>query len=158
MDPSRQPVGGLYLGRFADPVYFLTQPINWEPNPGQPYSKVSVPTGFVTDLASIPRVFWSLLRPDGVYAYAAILHDYLYWFQTLPRENCDMIFKLAMQDFGIDTVTVTTIYEAVRKAGGPAWSDNARLRKTGEKRILKTFPDDPRIHWEAWKTDPAHFL
>src|SRR5262249_6063867 len=92
---GRAPVGGLYLGRFADPIYFLTQPITWKPNKGQEkYHEVTVPTGFVTDLASIPSSFWSLLRPDGLYAYAAILHDYLYWFQTRPREQCDMILKL----------------------------------------------------------------
>lgn len=39
---------------------------------------ISVPAGFVTDLATIPRIFWTLLPPDGKYAKAAIIHDYLY--------------------------------------------------------------------------------
>jgi hypothetical protein len=54
--------GALYLGRFADPIYFITKPISWKPNPGQErYNAVTVPVGFVTDFASIPRAFWSLL-------------------------------------------------------------------------------------------------
>jgi len=155
---GRAPAGGLYLGRFADPIYFLTQPITWMPNKGQErHHGVTAPKGFVTDLASIPRPFWSLLRPDGLYAYAAILHDYLYWFQTRPREECDMILKFGMEDFGVDKATVTIIYQAVRKGGGVAWADNARLRKSGESRILKNFPEDPRTRWDSWKKIRENF-
>ena len=84
---EQAPVGALYVGRFADPVYFLRESIGWKPNPPQQtaYEPVQVPVGFVTDFASIPRLFWSLLRPDGLYAYAAIIHDYLYWEQFLPE-------------------------------------------------------------------------
>ncbi|HEV8037226.1 MAG TPA: DUF1353 domain-containing protein [Bryobacteraceae bacterium] len=155
---ERAPVGALYLGRFADPIYFLTKPITWKPNEGQErYQEVSVPAGFVTDLASIPRVFWTLLRPDGRYAYSAIVHDYLYWFQTRPREESDTILKLGMKDFSIDVVTITAIYDAVRVGGGASWSGNERLRKAGEKRILKRFPDDPRTTWAEWKELPDNF-
>jgi hypothetical protein len=152
---SRQPVGGLFLGRFRDPIYYLTKPIAWEPNKGQEnHGKVSVPVGFVTDLASIPRVFWSMLRPDGDYAYPAIVHDYLYWFQTRSREESDTILKLGMEDFSIDSATIKTIYHAVRIGGAASWSENARLRNAGEKRILKRFPDDPRTNWADWKKLP----
>jgi hypothetical protein len=33
--------------------------------------------GFPTDLASVPRIFWALLPPHGVYEQAAVLHDWL---------------------------------------------------------------------------------
>ncbi|WP_250530524.1 DUF1353 domain-containing protein, partial [Caballeronia sp. ATUFL_F1_KS4A] len=60
----------LKMGRFRDHYYYLTGPISWHPgannDPGLP--TVIVPTGFVTDLASIPRIFWSVLPPDGDYA------------------------------------------------------------------------------------------
>lgn len=39
---------------------------------------IEVPAGLITDLATIPRIFWILLPPDGKYAKAAIIHDYLY--------------------------------------------------------------------------------
>src|SRR4051794_19430354 len=69
----------LYFGRFKEPIYFLTAPITWKPNPNQigKAEAVEAPAGFVTDLASVPRAFFSLLRPDDDYAYAAIIHDYL---------------------------------------------------------------------------------
>ena len=38
---------------------------------------ITVPTGFVTDLASVPRAMWWLIAPFDV-ARAAIIHDLLY--------------------------------------------------------------------------------
>ncbi len=107
---SKSPGGVLKLSRFREPIYFLLAPISWTPNPGQTGSEtVTAPTGFVTDLASIPAVFYSLLRPDGEYAYAAIIHDYLYWTQTRSRDEADDIFNLAMEDFEIGTIKRNTI-------------------------------------------------
>src|SRR5207244_11357945 len=111
---SKDPQGALYLGRFADPMYFLLKPIGWSPGQDQQqYAAVQAPAGFVSDLASIPRAFWSLLRPDGDYAYAAILHDYLYWEQSRSRQDSDMVLKLGMQDFSVKESAIEAIYEAV---------------------------------------------
>ena len=147
------PDGAMYLGRFADAMYFLTQPIGWQPNAGQAggHSPVRVPTGFVTDFASVPRIFWTWLPPDGLYAYAAVIHDYLYWEQSLSRSESDEILKLCMEDFQINTLVVAAIYRGVRLGGQSAWDQNARLKKKGEKRMLKTFPSDPTVRWGDWK-------
>lgn len=53
---------------------------------------IEVPVGFVTDLATVPRIFWSLLPPDGEYAKAAIIHDYLYHYPLRNRKESDLIF------------------------------------------------------------------
>ena len=37
----------------------------------------SVESGFVTDFASVPRIFWSVFPPFGRYTKAAVLHDRL---------------------------------------------------------------------------------
>lgn len=143
----------LYFGRFQDPMYFLLDEIGWQPSGTQKaFAPVTAPKGFVTDLASIPRAFWSALRPDGSYAYAAILHDYLYWFQPIPREDADLIFKYAMEDTGVNAAVVTTIHTAVRVGGDTAWNDNKALKAGGERRILVKYPDSPSITWEIWKT------
>ncbi len=142
----------LHLGRFADPIYFLLDPIEWLPNQGQNnVEKVVVPKGFVTDFASIPRLFWSILPPDGPYVYAAIIHDYLYWCQTGSREAADNTLRYAMGDFHVSQITITSIYSGVRAGGDAAWMENARLKKNGEKRILRSFPQDPTITWDKWK-------
>jgi hypothetical protein len=156
--PNRGEEGGLYLFRFADPIYVVTKPITWKPNPDQRgYQSVVVPFGFVSDLASVPQLFWDLLRPDGEYAYAAIIHDYLYWEQTCPRETADTIFKFVMVDFGIGRPTIEAIYRAVRCCGGPAWNKNQKDKRDGQRRILKKFPDKPQTRWEKWKDEPDVF-
>lgn len=150
--------GALYLGRFVEPIYFLLSSIEWKPNPGQEhFQAVRVPVGFVTDLASIPRVFFSLLRPDGEYTYPAIVHDYLYWTQTGTRESADQILKMGMEDFKVNKATIATIYNAVRAGGGSSWKNNAQLRKAGEKRVLKEFPSDPITRWADWKKTITNF-
>jgi hypothetical protein len=158
MSASKAPAGTLFLSRFKDPIYFLLKPITWKPNPGQEsLPEVHVPKGFVTDLTSVPRAFWTLLRPDGDYTYAAIIHDFLYWTQDLSRPNADLVFDFAMQDFGIEPAVSATIYHAVRLAGQSAWDQNAADKSRGERRILKRYPPDPRITWAEWKKRPDVF-
>jgi hypothetical protein len=156
-ETERGAVGTLHVSRFADPVYYLTKTIEWVPNPGQPHQAVKVPVGFVTDFASIPRIFWAALRPDGKYTYSAIVHDYLYWTQTRPREEADEIMKFGMEDFKVGSLELGAIYGAVRILGGFAWDSNAELRKKGERRILKKVPDSPTITWGEWKNTPGVF-
>ena len=152
-------VKDLHLGRFADPMYFLREPIGWIPNKGQePLPTIDVPTGFVTDFASIPRFFWTALPKDGVYTYPAIIHDFLYWNQSTSRASADLIFKHAMEDFEIGVLTIQTVYQGVRLGGAKAWANNAKLKKTGERRILKTLPTDPKQTWEKFKKQSSVFL
>lgn len=37
---------------------------------------IKIPDGFQTDLATVPRIFWAILPPNGVYERAAVLHDF----------------------------------------------------------------------------------
>ena len=75
---------------------------------------ITVPTGFITDLASTPRLLWNVIAPFDV-ARAAIVHDLLYksirqyrWKKGLIEEDkeliknakvaADKVFHLAMKD------------------------------------------------------------
>ena len=74
---------------------------------------IKVPTGFVTDLASVPRALWWAIAPFDV-ARAAIIHDLLYksirqyrWKMKDKEDKelikqakiaSDKVFKLAMKD------------------------------------------------------------
>ncbi|MFO1219650.1 MAG: DUF1353 domain-containing protein [Burkholderiaceae bacterium] len=149
--------GALHLGRFADRTYFTTKEIGWSPSGKQKsLPSVTVPAGFVTDLASIPRVFWSILPPDGRYTFPAIVHDYLYWTRTLKdREDADLVLKYGMEDMSVRALTVTAIHQAVRLGGGGPWDGNAALRKGGEKRLLVKYPDDPKTTWAEHKKRPG---
>ena len=145
--------GPLWVSRFRDPVYFLLRPIGWTANTQstKSYAPVDVPVGFVTDFASIPKPFYSLLRPDGDYAYAAVIHDYVYWTQDRTREECDTILMLVMQELSVADVTTRAIYTAVRTFGNAAWQENATLRANGERRVLTKIPCDPVTLWADWK-------
>ena len=74
---------------------------------------ITVPKGFVTDLASVPRAMWWAIAPFDV-ARAAIIHDLLYksirqyrWKMKDKEDKqlikeakvaSDKVFKLAMED------------------------------------------------------------
>jgi len=85
-----------------------------------PETLICVPDGFVTDFASIPRVFWTVFPPTGRYGKAAVVHDYLYRCTTWPRKLCDQIFLEAMQVLGVGWWTRRMIYRAVRLCGWAA--------------------------------------
>lgn len=146
-----------FLVPFGDWDYYFVDGgrIRWTPSLGQPsYEPVTVPAGFVTDLTSIPRPFWQLLRPEGRYAYAAVVHDYLYWVQTRPRAEADDILRLAMEDSKVEPATVAAIFTAVRTFGQSSWDANAKLKKAGERRFLRERPEDFTISWDVWKKRP----
>jgi len=153
---NKMPIGSLYLYRFADEIYALDTPICWEPSAkdSKKIKPVKVPKGFITDLASIPQVFWSGLPRDGKYIYPAIVHDYLYWSQDRTREEADKILKLGMEEFNINSIVVNAVFWGVRAGGEWSWNTNKQMKASGEKRILKRMPTDPLVPWKEWKNVP----
>jgi Protein of unknown function (DUF1353) len=149
--------GTLSVTRFGDAYWYLNRGIDWSPGQGQSLPAVSVPKGFVTDFASIPRALWVALPRDGDYVWAAVVHDYLYWYQTTTKDVADDVLNAAMIDFKIPAADRIAIFEGVRLGGASSWIENAQLRQRGEKRILTLFPDDPTITWEDWKKRPGVF-
>jgi hypothetical protein len=83
---------------------------------------VTVPIGFVTDGASIPRLFWGILHPYGSYFPAALLHDYLYSPRSdsykFTRKQADLLFFEAMFNLGVPWHWRHIMYKAVRRFGG----------------------------------------
>lgn len=77
-------------------------------------NKIIVPAGFVTDLASIPRIFRSLIPQNGKHRLAAIVHDYLCreW-NPAHRPLADRIFLEAMELLGVSWWRRKAMYYAV---------------------------------------------
>ena len=150
--------GPLDLRRFKDPTYVLLEEIGWKPTETTPtLSALVVPKGFVTDFASIPRVFWLIFKPDGNYAYAAVLHDYLYWQQDRPKSTADAIFRAAMDDLKIKDWQSAILFHAVDVFGSYAWESNAKLKSAGERRVLSELPSNSQVTWAEWKSRPNVF-
>lgn len=158
MRGSRSVGGALVLQRFGDAMYIVVNPFTWEAElKDTSYKKIVVPKGFVTDLTSVPPVFWSLLPRDGDYVYAAVAHDYLYWTQERDRAEADNILDVIMQEFCIGWPTRKSIYTAVDLVGNSAWKKNKQLKGSGESRYLKKFPQNPKTTWSSWKKEKEHF-
>jgi hypothetical protein len=97
---------------------------------------ITIPKGFVTDLTSIPRFFWSAFSKTGPYMSAAILHDYLYWDQRCTRAEADKIFDIEMKSYGVNDTSRKLIFSAVSEFGEAAWKSNTAAKQTGEPRFL----------------------
>ena len=90
---------------------------------------VHVPSGFVTDFASIPRLFWNLFPPTGSYGKAAVIHDWLYQkrivrngcYRFVERAEADAIFREAMRVLGVSWFTRQSLYLGVRAGGWLTW-------------------------------------
>lgn len=151
-------VDKLFIGKpafylFVDMDYFgLLAPVKWIPDSYRNIG-IQIPTGFVTDFASVPRILWSLFPPIGRYGYAALFHDYVYWQQEITRKSADLVFNDTMKELGVPTWKRTMLFLAVRLFGRSAWRNNAALKAENEKRILTNFPDDLTTTWKAWKRD-----
>lgn len=78
-----------------------------------------IPKNFKTDLASIPRIFWSFIPPQySAFVAPAILHDYLYHCLNYgDRKLADELFYSALVSQGVSKFTAMTFYIAVRVFG-----------------------------------------
>ena len=102
---------------------------------------ISVPVGFLTDFASVPRPLWWLLPLWGRYGNAAVIHDYCYWEQHYTRKRTDMIFLEAMAVLKVGSITRHTMHLAVRLFGSIAWWNNRYRKRSGKSKIAKRLPE-----------------
>jgi hypothetical protein len=108
---------------------------------------IVVPKGFVTDLASVPFYFWTVLPRDGVYMLPAIIHDYLYWDQRCARSDADDVLLLAMKEYEIDAPRRWIIYLGVRLGGVFSWRTNRGLKHEGHTRYVSSEFVDKLENW-----------
>ena len=96
---------------------------------------IAVPEGFETDFASIPGFARVLIKPIGIHAEAAVVHDWLYTIGTAGHSEgrlfADRVFLQAMARLKVNSFLRTIMYRAVRLGGGGAYggAGEARFRK-----------------------------
>jgi hypothetical protein len=112
---------------------------------------LTVPKGFMWDLASVPAFFWWLLKPFGIFDLAYMLHDIAYQlkgkikgtkirinkdgkkveipvYMTLSRKQCDdLMLQWALEIAGTKKVSLRNIdcyvrYYGVRAFGWVVWN------------------------------------
>ena len=91
----------------------------------------TVPIGFRTDGASIPKIFWSFVGSPftGLYRRAALIHDYLYFSQTTTRLHADKVFLEGMKSLKVSWWKRKVMYYAVRGFASRIWKRHARKIK-----------------------------
>lgn len=71
---------------------------------------VIIPKGFLTDGASVPRIFWTFFPRWGKYGQAACVHDFLCEYliisdngkiRSITREECDKYFLKLMIEMDV---------------------------------------------------------
>ena len=81
---------------------------------------IKVPKSFVTDYASIPRIFRAIVLPYGKHSGASVVHDYLYskgCELNIERKKADKIFLEILKEEGVNPILARLMYIAVRCFG-----------------------------------------
>nr|DAS36621.1 MAG TPA: Protein of unknown function (DUF1353) [Caudoviricetes sp.] len=81
---------------------------------------VTVPKGFKTDYASVPRIFRNIINSSGKHGRAAVVHDWLYSSKCtldVTREEADKIFLEIMKECGVGAIKRQFMYRMVRIFG-----------------------------------------
>lgn len=93
-------------------------------------SKEEAPEGMIVDGASVPRLAWWFLPPDGLHRAAALGHDWnnkmkglLANGQRITRLQADVLFYETMICAGVPKWRALTAYRVVRQFGLRAWND-----------------------------------
>ena len=107
----------------------------------------TVPAGFKTDGASIPRFLWRVCGTplDVPRVYAALVHDWLYsggvpnaarlhdaaysGTPVVTRAEADALYRDLLIALGVSRVKVYTEWGALRLCGGSHWYKNKNTNK-----------------------------
>lgn len=96
----------------SDGKYALLRPLAYR-HP-KTHRKYVVPSGFITDFASIPRPFRFLVTGHDRTRKPAVLHDYLVSKPEFPRSRADDLFNQAMKDEKVKPWRRHLCYRAVQ--------------------------------------------
>ena len=80
---------------------------------------IRIPSDFPTDLASVPRLFWALLPPNGSYERAAVVHDWACVHLAtgdcvVSSRDADGLFRRIAREEGTGLLTRWHLWAGVR--------------------------------------------
>ena len=78
---------------------------------------VSVPKGFRSDGASVPRALWWIYPPFGRYLEAAVVHDWFCVTQSISYTDAAIVFREAMAVCGVNKWRRQKMFMAVKFFG-----------------------------------------
>lgn len=106
-------------------------------------ASIIIPQGYVTDFASIPRIFWTIFSPYGRNTNPSILHDYCYTSKVMSnlvgdqegRKLADELFYNNMLAEGVPKLGAKIMFLAVRYFGKGHYGKNERSIRVINKTI-----------------------
>lgn len=97
----------------------------------------TIPRGFESDGASVPRFFWRIICPplDHRAVRAGVAHDYIYRVQPegWSRKEADKMFLCFLIEDGLPPFRAKLAYWGVRLGGWRAWNENRKRLEAGGK-------------------------
>ncbi len=77
------------------------------------YKDITIPVGFITNGANIPRIFWSLIPPNKSDIMPAVaIHDYL--TDLKDYRLADDMFEECLKDLEVNKIVRIVIISSVR--------------------------------------------
>lgn len=110
-------VNALKLELISQDKWRLENPFIFMADDGKQVSMFTVPQGFYTDLASVPRVPFAYLLAGGIGAKAAVAHDFLYHIPSVTKEYADKVFLAGLKQCGVAWFRRYPMYYAVKLFG-----------------------------------------
>jgi len=104
-------------------IWFLLKPFVYHHAPTEYLQEdftVTVPAGFYTDWASVPRLPVIYRKYGNTGHEAALVHDYLYRADCVPlvsKETADRTFYDALREMGLSERHAAIMYDGVRSGG-----------------------------------------
>ena len=83
--------------------------------------RITVPAGFTTDFASVPRLPFAYWLAGNTAPRPANVHDWLYQTKALTRRQADAVFYEAMGAWGMMGWRRWLMWSAVRAFGWRPW-------------------------------------
>ena len=123
-------------------LWVLVQDLVWEDDI---FGRLTVPCGFRTDLASVPPVVRDIpnLDPNGLSRRPAAMHDWLYAWRGIGKDNADLFLRQALLAEGATAQTAELFYDGVHDFGQSAWDSDAGA--------LQTRDFDTQDHFTEWR-------
>lgn len=100
---------------------------------------ITIPVGFVTDFASVPRIGLIYAFLGDTAHEPAVVHDWLYYSGLVAKATADKVLLEAMGVIGLPWYRRWPIYCGVVAGGFVAWNGH---RRAGDS--AKNFGGDPQ--------------
>lgn len=116
--------------------WMLFAPLVYQTHAGE---RITVPDGFVTDLASIPWLARAIVPNNRAERLPAVVHDYLFVIQDRSLSEANRVMRESMIDAGVGWYARAMINAGLSIGSWVAWRRHARALRDDRSAFLATY-------------------